>query len=123
MAIIINIFFIFLFSSNHFNSSGIQGHWIYIPDHPKSCTEELIFSNKHFKIIHECFDENEIYEVATGSYLTDGPLIYFSNLRFTSRVSDFYTREYSRIEWKIASDTLTLNVIRYESERRTFLRY
>ncbi len=102
----------------------IQGHWIYIPEHPKSCTEEIIFSKKdQFRIIHECFDEDEIYEVASGGYLIDGPHLYFSSLMFSSRVSDFYTREYSRIEWKVANDTLTLNVIRYESESRKFRRY
>ncbi|MEQ9218162.1 MAG: hypothetical protein RLO17_08980 [Cyclobacteriaceae bacterium] len=116
----LNLLFLFLLQQP---GTEIQGHWIHIPDYQKSCTEEIIFGEKAFRILHECFDENEIHEVATGSYLTDGPLIYFSNLMFTSLVSDYYTQEYSRIEWKVESDTLTLNIIRFEAERRTFIRY
>ena len=120
---LLTIFQWFLFLLIQQPDEELQGHWIYVPDYARSCTEEIIFTRKSFRILHECFEENEIYEVATGSYLTDGPIIYFSNLRFTSRVSDYYTQEYSRIEWKIKHDTLTLNIIRFEPESRTFIRY
>ncbi len=108
----------------HFQEPALEGHWLKISGPESSCTEELIFqNNEKFKILNECFDEQEIYEVASGRYVLDGPVIYFGGLNFSSRVSDYYTREYTRIEWKIRNDTLQLTVYRFEPEERTFVRY
>ncbi|XOV93569.1 MAG: hypothetical protein ACFHWX_02440 [Bacteroidota bacterium] len=114
-----------IFSFLPLQESKLEGHWIKITgEGQSSCTEELIFKpNSYFKILEECFEDNEIYEVASGQYMTDGPVLYLNGLIFSSRVSDYYTQEYTRLEYEIYSDTLKFTIHRFESEERYFIRY
>ncbi len=104
-------------------SSEIQGHWIQIVNAPEACPEEIIFkSNNEFAIFKECHEQDEITKMASGEYTIDDKELLFKNLMFTSFAGDFLTQEYTRIEWKVSTDTLTLEVFRDSPEIRTYLR-
>lgn len=105
-------------------NNPIEGHWVRVTAGEVSCSEELIFDKKDdFKILQDCFDGNQLSEVANGQYLVDGKKILFGFSGFSSAVSDFYTREYTRMEWKLSGDTLKIVAFRFECEERVFVRY
>lgn len=113
-----------LLSISMMASNPIEGHWVRVTDGEVSCSEELIFDkNDEFKILQDCFDSDQLSELASGRYLVDGEKILFGFSGFSSAVSDFYTREYTRMEWELSGDTLKIVAFRFESEERAFVRY